>query len=260
MLREQLQSAQMVFARLVSLSGVVAVVAAQALSISSINGPGYISPYVGQTVALQGLVTAKGPSGFWLSDVGNATSVGSTGIYVFTSSATIRSQVAVGDIVSLGSAKVASYRATADTDNIYLTELTTPSNITVLSSANSVVPIIIGTNLPGPPTEQYTSLDKGNVFGVPNNQSQLSTTNPSLQATAYGLDYWQSLVGQLVTIRSPVALGYPSSYGDFWTHGDWKVTGKNKRGGLTITVGESSAIVLHHSISLIVPFRCLWRY
>ncbi|QRW27066.1 endonuclease/exonuclease/phosphatase family protein [Rhizoctonia solani] len=231
----------MVLGRLLSISGGIAAVAAQGVSIASINGNGYGSPYAGQTVAVQGLVTAKGPSGFWLADVGNTTSVGSSGIYVFSTSTTVRGQVTVGDIVSLGSARVALYRAAADTDNIFLTELTSPTNITVLSSNNTVTPIVIGKDRPGPPTEQYTSLDGGNVFGFPNNQSQLSTSNITLQPAVYGLDYWQSLVGTLVTVRSPVALGFPNTYGDFWTHGDWKVTGKNKRGGLTITSDATGA-------------------
>ncbi|KAG9126510.1 hypothetical protein FRC07_003178 [Ceratobasidium sp. 392] len=243
MLLEHFESAQMVLGRLLSLSGAVTAVAVQAISIASINGPGFGSPYAGQTVPVQGLVTAKGPSGFWLADVGNATTTQSSGIYVFTTSATIRGQVKVGDVVSLGSARVALYRAAADTDNIYLKELTSPANITVLSSGNPVVPIVIGADRPGPPTQQYTSLDGGNIFGVPNNRSQISAADLSLQPTEYGLDYWQSLVGLLVTIRSPVALGFPvNSFGDFWTHGDWNVTGKNKRGGLTITIDDSGKV------------------
>ncbi|KDN51948.1 hypothetical protein RSAG8_00499, partial [Rhizoctonia solani AG-8 WAC10335] len=236
------RTAQMVLGRLLTISGGVAAVAAQAISIASINGDGYISPYAGQAVSVQGLVTAKGPSGFWLADVSNTTSIGSKGIYVFSTSATVRSQVTVGDIVSLGSARVAPYRAAADADNIFLNELTSPTNITVLSSNNTVTPIVIGVDRPGPPTEQYTSLDGNrNVFSFPNNQSQLSTANPTLQPAAYGLDYWQSLVGTLVTVHAPVALGFPNSFRDFWTHGDWKVTGKNKRGGLTITSDAAGA-------------------
>ncbi|QRW00470.1 endonuclease/exonuclease/phosphatase family protein [Ceratobasidium sp. AG-Ba] len=242
-LADHIQSAQMVLGRWLSFSGVVTAVAAQVISIASINGPGFGSAYTGQTVAVQGLVTAKGPSGFWLADVGNATTTQSSGIYVFTTSATIRGQVKVGDVVSLGSARVALYRAAADTDNIYLKELTSPANITVISSGNPVVPIVIGADRPGPPTQQYTSLDGGNVFGVPNNQSQISTADLAIRPAEYGLDYWQSLVGMLVTVRSPVALGFPvNSFGDFWTHGDWKVTGKNKRGGLTITIDDSGKV------------------
>ncbi|KAG9078194.1 hypothetical protein FS749_009836, partial [Ceratobasidium sp. UAMH 11750] len=194
---EHIQSAQMVLGRLLSWSGAATVVAAQAISIASINGPGFGSPYAGQTVAVRGLVTAKGPSGFWLADVGNVTTTQSSGIYVFTTSTTVRGQVKVGDVVSLGSARVALYRAAADTDNIHLKELTSPTNITVLSSGNPVVPIIIGTDRPGPPTQQYTSLDDGNIFSVPNNQSQISTVDLTLQPAEYGLDYWQSLVGML---------------------------------------------------------------
>jgi hypothetical protein len=28
-------------------------------------------------------------------------------------------------------------------------------------------------------------------------------------------------------------------FGEFWVHGDWPVTGKNARGGLTLTFGEN---------------------
>jgi hypothetical protein len=63
--------------------------------------------------------------------------------------------------------------------------------------------------------------------------------NATLQPDKYGLDFWESLEGQLVTVPSPVALGFNNNFGDFWTHGSWPVTGKNKRGGLTLTFGTS---------------------
>lgn len=42
----------------------------------------------------------------------------------------------------------------------------------------------------------------------------------------------------LVKIPSPTAIDFQTSYSEFWVHGDWKVTGKNGRGGLTITLGK----------------------
>lgn len=59
--------------------------------------------------------------------------------------------------------------------------------------------------------------------------------NPSLQPLLYGLDFWESLSGELVTVKKPTALSKPNKYGDTWVVGSWFTTGKNGRGGLTST-------------------------
>ena len=41
----------------------------------------------------------------------------------------------------------------------------------------------------------------------------------------------------MVTVRSPVAIDFETSFGEFWVYGDWDVTGKNSRGGLSVTFG-----------------------
>jgi hypothetical protein len=89
------------------------------------------------------------------------------------------------------------------------------------------------------------ALDSGEDgwLSVPNNQSQVSAKNLTLNPTKYGMDFWSSLEGQLVTIPKPVAIDFPNSFGEFWVHGDWKVTGKNSRGGLTITFDENGTPV-----------------
>lgn len=69
---------------------------------------------------------------------------------------------------------------------------------------------------------------------MPNAQYKVSEVNPKLQPKTYGLDFWESLVGELVTIRGAYAVSRPNNYGDVWVHGDWKVSGKNKHGGLTM--------------------------
>ncbi|KAJ2986116.1 hypothetical protein NUW58_g5179 [Xylaria curta] len=86
-----------------------------------------------------------------------------------------------------------------------------------------------------PPTKLFSSLDSGDVFGVPNNQSLVSVANPVLQPKKYGLDFWESLLGEYVTIKSPRAVGRPNQYGDTWVVGTWETTGDNKRTGLTIS-------------------------
>ncbi|EHK98793.1 hypothetical protein M7I_5301 [Glarea lozoyensis 74030] len=209
-----------------------------ALTISEINGHKYLSPYAGQNVtAVKGLVTAKGPSGFWIkSTTLDLDPRSSNSIYVFSSSA--GRNLTVGDIITLD-ATVLEYRSSSA--YIYLTELTTPSNVVRISSGNKVTPIVIGEwLLKWPPTEQFSSLDNWDVFGLPNNASQLSVKNPSLNPLIYGLDFWESLSGELVTVKRPKAVAKPSSFGDTWVTGSWRVSGRNKRGGLTSTDRDSN--------------------
>lgn len=129
-------------------------------------------------------------------------------------------------------ANVTEYRSAAA--YLYLTELIQPQNIKVLSQGNNFSPIVIGEWLfKLPPTEQYSSLDNWDVFGLPNNDSTISGKNPSLNPLIYGMDFWESLVGELVKVKKAKAVARPSSFGDTWVTGSWRVSGRNKRGGLT---------------------------
>ncbi|PVG00410.1 DNase I-like protein [Serendipita vermifera] len=207
-----------------------------AVEIAELQGSAYQSPFAGQSVTnVTGLVTANSSSGFWLSSVSADDNNSDNAIYVYTTSKTTLAQVAPGDIVTL-SAKVAEYRS--NKDYIFLTELSSPANITKLSSGNPVTPIVIGVNGLHPPTQQFSSLDEGGVLAVPNNVSLVSVANPTRKSDQYGLDFWEGLSGKLVKITSPTAVSYPNSYKDFWVRGDWPVTGLNGRGGLTITLGD----------------------
>ncbi|KAL3422876.1 endonuclease/Exonuclease/phosphatase [Phlyctema vagabunda] len=206
---------------------------ASALTISEINGHKYLSSYAGQTVTgVKGLVTAKGPSGFFLKSTTLDLDIrSSNSIYVFGSG--VLKNITVGDIITLD-ATVTEYRSSVA--YLYLTELTTPKNIAVLSSGNKVSPIVIGESLlKWPPTEQYSSLDRLDVFGTPNNVSQISVANPSLSPLLFGLDFWESLSGEIVTVKRPTALSKPNQYGDTWVVGSWRSSGRNARGGLTTT-------------------------
>ncbi|KAJ7794158.1 DNase I-like protein [Mycena olivaceomarginata] len=196
--------------------------------ITDITGVHQRTPLLGQKVNLTALVTAKGKSGFYLlGDPVKDVRV-SNGLAVFTTSTSILSQVNAGDIVSL-TGTVSEFRPAADPDYLLLTE--------VLSVNNTITPLILGKDR-SPPTEQFSSLDVGRDgwLSVPNNQSRIDTVNGTLQVK-FGLDFWASLVGQIVSIPTPVAINFPNSFGEFWAHGDWPVTGKNSRGGLSLTFG-----------------------
>lgn len=144
----------------------------------------------------------------------------------------------MGDAITL-SGKVTEFRSSSNPGYLFLTELTSPSNIVRLSSNNVVTPVVLGKDR-SPPTRYLSALDVGpdGFLSVPNNSSRIEQVNATLQPDRYGLDFWESLEGQLVTIPKPTANGFPNNFGDFWVHGDWPVTGKNSRGGLTINFGK----------------------
>ncbi|KAK1772142.1 putative endonuclease [Phialemonium atrogriseum] len=222
----------------VSLAAVASLrIAVAAVTIAEINGNKFLSPLAGQTLAnITGLVTAKGPDGVWIrSTTPDDDARTSESIYVYSS--TVGTNLKVGDIISLG-AKVDEYRS-ADT-YLYLTELSSPKDVKVLSSGNEVTPLIIGEDTLPPPTVQYTSLDGGDIYAVPNAVVNISAVNPVLDPANYGLDFWESLVGELVTIRNPRVIGRPSSYRDTWVVGDWPVTGKSSHGSLTMSDLDSN--------------------
>ena len=149
--------------------------------------------------------------------------------------------VSVGDLISL-SGKVQDFRSTSDPTYLMSTELESPANITVISSNNTVQPVILGVDR-SPPTQYLSALDvsRDGFLSVPNNQSQIDTVNATMQPAKFGIDFWASLEGQLVTVPKPVSIGFENDYGEFWVRGDWKATSVNSRGGLTLSFGMSLA-------------------
>lgn len=186
----------------------------QALSISAINGNTFLSPFRSQNVTnISGLVTARyRTTAFWIrSQTPDNDPTTSESIQVYSSSAAARN-VSVGDVITISSATVAEYRSSVD--YLYLTELTNPQGIIVLSRGNTVTPVPIGGSTTGvigrrstePPKSEYTYLDNGDVFGYPNNVSLISVVNPMLQPRLYGLDFWESLSGEYVTIGTATGM------------------------------------------------------
>ncbi|KAI5923753.1 endonuclease/exonuclease/phosphatase family protein [Camillea tinctor] len=222
-------------------------VAAQ--SIAQINGNRFISPYAGQAVSnVTGVVTAKGPSGIWLRSTTPGTDARvSDGLYVYGSALAKNASIAVGDVLVVDGT-VSEYRS--NSAYLPLTELTSPTVRAVLGTLDNVAPLVIGKDTLCPPTQQYTQLDQGSVFAVPNNESLVSVVNPELQPDKYGLDFWESLVGQLVTIESPRAVARPNQYGDTWVVGNWATTGDNERTGLTNSLGDGNpeAIIISNPL------------
>ena len=158
----------------------------------------------------------------------------------------------MGDLVIL-SGKVVEYKPSSSPDYLTVTELESPTNITVLAANQTVKPIIVGKYGLHPPTEYLSSLDTGmdGYLSIPNNQSLQDSVNPVLQPTKFGMDFWESLEGMLVTITNPTSTDFQNSFGEVYVYGDWPVTGLNSRGGLTATfsafVGCSNSILPSYS-------------
>lgn len=220
-----------------TLAGLVAATASvAATSIADINGRAFLSPLAGQNVTgVRGLVTAKSSSGIFLrapSSGGNSTSPRQSSLFVYASA--LGNDTEVGDIVSLDG-NVQEYRS--DDAHLFLTELTKPANLVVESSGNDVIPYVVGVDTLSPPVKRYSSLDAGGIFGFPNGVNTISEANPNLKPGCSGLDFWESLVGELVTIPGAYLVSRPNQYGDVWVRGDWPVTGLNEHGGLTMLPG-----------------------
>lgn len=161
----------------------------------------------------------------------------SNGILIYSTSTTVLNKVAVGDLVSLNG-KVSEFRSSSNPGYLFMTEITSPTNITIVSSSNVIAPVVLGKDR-SPPTQLLNGLDVGpdGWLTVPNNASLVSAVNATLEPTKYGMDFWESLEGQLVTIPAPTAAAFQNTYGEFWVYGAWKTTGQNARGGLSITFG-----------------------
>ncbi|KAK8038940.1 hypothetical protein PG993_007351 [Apiospora rasikravindrae] len=185
------------------------------LTIGEINGDRFLSPYNGQDVSnVTGIVTAKGPDGLWVRSVRKGCDRRvSDAVYIYGPALSKNASISTGDVIVL-SGTVSEYRS--NKDYLYMTEITSPKVAAILEHGKEVAPKVIGKDTYSPPTVHYTSLDEGDVFAVPNNNSLVSVVNPVLEPEKYGLDFWESLSGQLVTLKSPRAIGRPNQYGDTW--------------------------------------------
>lgn len=228
-------------------------------TISDIQGCRYVSPLSGQSVQnVTGIVTAKvsdssvirkrfsvvfqGSSGFYLLEESKSHDIcASHGIQVFTTSAPVLEQVNVGDLISLDG-KVEEFRSSSSPNNLFGTEIDSPTNIVVHSSNNTFPIVVLGRDR-SPPTRYLSALDVGHdgFLSVPNNVSRIDAVNAKLQPHLYGMDFWESLEGQIVTIRKPFATNFENQFGEFWVYGDWPVTGRNGRGGISITFGRETS-------------------
>ena len=220
--------------------------AASALTIAEINGNKFQTTLSGQATKLtnlKGLVTAIGPNGTFIRDlVPDKATETSNSILIFTGKGLLDASIRVGDIITVNG-NVAEFKSGK---SISITEIQEAKLVEIVSRNNDVKPLIIGKDTSEPPTENYSNLDGNDPYDIGANRVSLNDQNPTLQPLQYGLDFWESLSGELVTIQTATAVSTPTSHGEVWVVGNWKVTGRNGRGGLTISSqGQLSSIFIY---------------
>ena len=192
------------------------------LKIGAVQGADHTSPYANQSVTVAGAVTQVVSNGFYVQDDGDGNDATSDGILVFTSSAPT---VQVGQAVMV-TGTVSEYAPTTNTDALTVTQLAPATNgivVTDAATTHVVAPVIIGAGGRLPPTEVIAS------------DNDLATFHP----TTDGLDFYESLSGMVVTVKSAQAVD--STYqGSTWVVADngAEATGLNARGGITISPND----------------------
>jgi predicted extracellular nuclease/2',3'-cyclic-nucleotide 2'-phosphodiesterase (5'-nucleotidase family) len=189
------------------------------LSIQEIQGAGHRSAHEGEEVRTTGIVTALDSNGFWVQDAdGDGDDATSDAVFVFTGDAP---SVAIGNAITL-TATVAEFLPGNNAGNLTITELVSPSDIT-LDEASAPLPAatLIGGAGRRPPTghiedDGFTSFD------------------PSVD----GIDFFESLEGMLITVDNAVAVSGTNGFGETWVladRGEASADSLNARGGITLS-------------------------
>jgi predicted extracellular nuclease len=202
------------FAVLADPSGTGTIVNDDIIPIYMVQGSGSTSPFAGQSVRTQGIVTAIDSNGYYIQDQnGDGNSATSDGVFVFTSSAP--AGVAIGDLIQV-TGTVTEFVAGAGA--LSVTEINSPTALSVVSTGNPLpAAVLIGTGGVLPPTEN----GPGNTFGN-------------------ALAFYESMEGMRVTVQAPLVVQDTNSFGETWVlaSGGAGATGVDSRGGITISAGD----------------------
>ncbi|MGH3387044.1 MAG: endonuclease/exonuclease/phosphatase family protein, partial [Nocardioidaceae bacterium] len=171
--------------------------------IHDLQGAAHLSPRLNENVAdVPGVVTAVRNNGFWLQDTEpDADPATSEGIFVFTSSAPT---VAAGDSVTVDG-RVGEFRpgGSGGTENLTTTQLSSPTVETV-SSGNPLPAVgIVGAGGRVPPDAVIDDDATGSV-----------EDSGSFDATADGIDFWESLEGMRIGLDTADVVGPTNNFGE----------------------------------------------
>ena len=180
--------------------------------IHDIQGAQHTSPLVGQSVTIQGIVTAVDTNGFYIQEKdanADANVATSEAVFVFTSSAPT-SSVVVGNELQLTGTVAEFFPGGASTGNLSTTELTGPSAISVLSTGNTLPSaVVIGNGGRAIPTSVITSTTPYS-----------GTDAAHFDAVNNGMDFYESLEAMRVTVHNPLAIAGTNEFGEIFTVAD----------------------------------------
>ncbi len=187
-------------------------VTAPPTEIWEIQGAGHLSTLDGQLVFdVEGIVTAVASNGFWMTDpTPDDDDATSDGIFAF------RGRAAVGDRV-LVDGTVDEFRpgGAAGFTNLTTTEIVATA-VTVLSGGNALPTVVIGVDR-SPPRHV---IDDDSTTSV---EAADATFDPA----ADGIDFWESLEGQRLSVADAVAVGPTNGFGEIAV-----ISGAQERAGL----------------------------
>ncbi len=209
----------------------VAIADNDAIRIHDIQGAGHISALRGQTVSnVAGIVTATASNGFYLQDPNPDSDVRtSEGIFVFTSAAPT---VSVGDSI-LVNGTVTEFRPGNNATNLTVTEITTPTIVTVSTGNALPTATILGNGGRTIPTTVIDNDTTGNI------ETGTTTFDPAQD----GIDFYESLEGMRVQVNNPVSTSPTGNFGtsqEIWVLADngANATGRTVRGGSLISASD----------------------
>jgi len=184
--------------------------------IYEIQGAALTSPLAGQSVATTGIVTAVDSNGFYLQNpTGDSETATSDGIFVFTNS---NPSVSVGDSLAVEGNVSEFTPGGADTGNLSITQITSPT-VTTQSTGNDLPDtVILGVDRT-PPTEIIDN-------------DQLKSYDPEQD----GIDFYESLEGMRVTVNDALAVSPTNNFGEIFTvaNNGANATGLSDRGTINI--------------------------
>lgn len=172
----------------------------QPRSLSEIQGRGHTTPYLGQTVRTQGVVTAVDSNGFFVQDpVGDGDPATSDGLFVFTGGAP---GLSAGDQVELtGEVSEFTPGGTA-TRNLSTTQMAFPQ-VRVTGAATLPEPVLIGQGGRVPPA---ASIDD-DAFA-------------SFDPDSDGIDFFESLEAMRVRVAAPLVVAPTNRFDEIFTVAD----------------------------------------
>jgi predicted extracellular nuclease len=196
--------------------------------IGQVQGAAHLSPYAGQPVKVEGIVTARrtaGGRGVWVQDpTPDASAATSEGVFVFTN---LAPAAEIGNHVRV-IGTVSEFRPGADPDNLTITQINAANaNVTTLSTGNELPPpTVLGLGGRTPPTEVIDDDGAGNV-----------ETGGVFDPADDAIDFYESLEGMILQVDDGSVVGPTRSFGEITLLPDagvWSTGLRTPRGGILL--------------------------